>query len=269
MSGWVDYRVLVIAEPLSVLPRALGALPTPAAHVALTRASFEELLSGHDMGVVAFDAPTTERNAWLRDRVGRLRSPTVIVALPMGPLGHAPSLDSLGFVTTSLDLLGSTVAEHAPQQHNGASAILHCLLSFPGVRANPLVATVVERACRPLAPPRTVGELAREVGVAESTLRYHWEAALGRDLRPKTVLEISILLNAVAAAEAESMTRVARDLGVHRRTLERRAIRLLDMTLTAAAVAPREVLVQELLDRLVLPNLPTGSAAPIRRAKLQ
>jgi transposase-like protein len=184
-------------------------------------------------------------------------------------MGYGPSLAVPGFITTSLDLLGSTVAEHVLQRRDGANAIVRVLLSSPGVRANPLVATVVERACRPLAPPRTVGELARDVGVAESTLRYHWVAALGRHLKPKTVLGISILLNALAAAEWESMTRVARDLGVHRRTLERHAIRLLDMPLTAAAAAPREVLVRMLLDRIVLPNLPTGSAAPIRRAKLR
>lgn len=85
-------------------------------------------------------------------------------------------------------------------------------------------------------PPATVSELCRAAFASESVVRYHWNQVF--DFGLKDVLSWMVLLAALLDAPDGHWDRIARDVRVHRRTLERLSRRLTGLPLAEAARRP-------------------------------
>lgn len=115
------------------------------------------------------------------------------------------------------------------------------LVSEPSLR--PFVRETISRACglrndpagTPFVPEKSVGKLAREVGVATSTLRLCWREEVPLRCSLKEFLSWGVALWATRARALEDWTPVAEQLGLQRRTLERNLIRTAGCTLAEAA----------------------------------
>ena len=99
---------------------------------------------------------------------------------------------------------------------------------------SPVVRTAVRLVCSCESSCRTVRELSDRMGVAESTLRYHWSAAFDR-VSLKELMDWTTLLRVVRLRKNSGLTRAASLVGCHRRTLERVARRVAGMSLADAA----------------------------------
>lgn len=110
---------------------------------------------------------------------------------------------------------------------------------------SPTLVAALARALRRRPPLASVRSLAAEVDRDRRTVWHHWREAYGEkgDLTPKGFLDWVLLLRAaVARTPGTTWRRVARDVGVHTRTLRRVADRRLDATLDEVAeIAGRDV----------------------------
>lgn len=104
---------------------------------------------------------------------------------------------------------------------------------------SPTLVAALVRAARRRPPLTSVRELAAEVDRDRRTVWHHWRDAFEAetdDLTPKGFLDWVLVLRAGAAyVEGRSWKGVARELGVHTRTLRRVADRRLDATLDEMA----------------------------------
>jgi len=89
----------------------------------------------------------------------------------------------------------------------------------------PILRSAIRMLCRERPPPKSFGSMARGLGVAESTFRYHWKKQLP-DLHHKQIHDWAILIRAREHASRLGWRRAACWAGVHHRTLCRTAFRL-------------------------------------------
>ncbi len=88
-------------------------------------------------------------------------------------------------------------------------------------------------------PPRSIASFARSQRIARSTVHEYWVAAFGSDTTPAELLEWGKIMRAERSLRVSPVSRVALNLGLHRRTLERMVLRRLSLRLSEL---PRESL---------------------------
>lgn len=101
-------------------------------------------------------------------------------------------------------------------------------------RLSPVLGRALARAVRRRPPFPSVRALAAAVDRDRRTIWHHWRDAVGqrRDLTPKGFLDWILLLRAAVGGAVTTPWRlIARDLGIHARTLRRTAGRRLDVSL--------------------------------------
>jgi len=90
-------------------------------------------------------------------------------------------------------------------------------------------------------PPKNVAVLAGRVKVTPEVLTDHWRRVFPRSQSPKGLIGWVLLLRAVSAGQKANRQLVAMNLGIHPRTLERLAVRLVGVSLGEALQAQKLV----------------------------
>ena len=184
---------------------------------------------------------------WLRSAFGPLSPPCVVVAdLSVDCLRRLYPLRScrlqVVWTAEAEERLGEVLREFGKVSWGPMWRLGLGLVSDPSLR--PFVRETISRACglhndpaaTPFVPEKSVRNLAREVGVATSTLRLRWREQVPLRCSLKEFLSWAITLHCTRArARSKSWTPVAEQLGLQRRTLERNFIRTAGCTLAQAA----------------------------------
>lgn len=183
---------------------------------------------------------------WLRSAFGPLSPPCVVVAdLSVECLRRLYPLRScrlrVVWAAEVEDRLGEVVTEFGRVSWGPMWRFGLRLVSEPSLR--PFVRETISRACglnsdpggTPFVPEKSVGKLAREVGVATSTLRLCWREEVPLRCSLKEFLSWAVTLWGTRARALGSWTRVADQLRLQRRTLERNFLRTAGCTLAEAA----------------------------------
>ena len=183
---------------------------------------------------------------WLRSAFRPLTPPCVVVAdLSVDCLRRLYPLRSprlkVVWAAEAEDRLAGVLDEFGrvnwgPMWHLGLG-----LVSEPSLR--PFIKETISRACglrddpagTPFVPERSVGKLARDVGVATSTLRLCWREEVPLRCSLKEFLSWAVTLWGTRARALWDWTSVAARLELQRRTLERNFIRTAGCTLAEAA----------------------------------
>lgn len=219
--------ILLFAADAELLPEVLDELPADLVQVAVTWTSFVKHLSGAAVGVVAVRSlgePLLSATAAL---VRRTSSKVVVCSRDASPRDLSPVPDLiLGTIDQVEDLVRHLINRH---DDDAFAYLLDHLRSNLQDRSIASRAVNLLRSARP--PFRSVRELARALGMSDSVLHYHWTAAGMPDISLKQLLEVVLLLRAVEQRPSASWTRIAYLIGVHRRTLERIAVRRTSCTL--------------------------------------
>lgn len=209
------------------------------------------LARGHNSGVVALQTYTVEDVAWLREAVDRsLANPSCVVVAPLS-LSNLQCLRALGrdvfrvvWDEEANDRLASVLKEVMDEwRPDPLTCLGQKLLANPELR--PSMRTVVAAICHLsndvsfLSPPtRTVAELARLVYLSPATLCRYWKADVPLRCGPKRLLTWAALLWAVERCSQTKWDALAKQMGVGRRTLERRFFNLAGCTLAETARDP-------------------------------
>lgn len=212
------------------------------------------LARGSSPGIVALRKCSVADAAWLRDAVGQaLTIPSCVVVAPLG-LSNLQSLRALGrdifrvvWDEEADDRLACVLKEVMDEWCPDPLTWLgRKIVAAPGLR--PSLRTVVAEVCLlssevspPPPPKRTVAELARLVHLSPVTLCRYWKADVPLRCGPKRLLSWASLLWAVERRTQAKWDAVAGQMGVRRRTLERRCSGLADCTLARAARDPLRV----------------------------
>ena len=189
---------------------------------------------------------------WLRSAFGPLSPPCVVVAdLNVDCLRRLYPLrsGSLKIVWTdeAKGRLGEILQEFGRVSWGPMWRLGLRLVSEHSFR--PFVRETIIRACRlrrdpagaPFVPENSVGQLARTIGVAESTLRIYWKEEVPLRCSVKEFLSWSVTLWVVRARASHGWTAIAKQVGLKRRTLERSFIRMAGCTLAEAAEDPERI----------------------------
>ena len=184
---------------------------------------------------------------WLRSAFGPLSPPCVVVTeLSVDCLRRLYPLRSrrlkVVWAAEAEERLGEVLEEFGKVSWGPMSRLGLGLLSEPSLR--PFVRETISRACglhddptaTPFVPENSVGRLAREVGVAKSTLRLCWRKEVPLRCSLKEFLSWAVTLwGTRARASHDAWTPVVEQLGLQRRTLERNFLRTAGCTLAEAA----------------------------------
>jgi len=212
-------------------------LPSMDFEVALTRGAFEDSLQRTRIGLAVVKEDDFR---WL----GTLSTPGVhVVALTELSVRSAGALLEL---SPAYDVVWW---EEAParlrpllrrlQARDPSSLIRDCL--SVRVEGSPVLTRVLALLCDRArsAPISSVVHLSEALSVSPSTLRYYWSRRL-ESVPLKGLLSWLLLIRAAEKRGSLGWSRVAREFGIHRRTLERTAERLTGRTLSELA-GPGEV----------------------------
>ncbi len=93
----------------------------------------------------------------------------------------------------------------------------------------------------PVAPENSVGQLARQVDLAPSTLSRYWREEVPLRCNLKEFVSWAVLLWALRRRSRDGWGAIAAQAGLRRRTLERNFFRMAGCTLAAAAEDPNRV----------------------------
>lgn len=107
--------------------------------------------------------------------------------------------------------------------------------------SSPLVARAITKICAEGGPPKSVSELANNLKVAPSTLRYHWYSCFGRGFHPKELIDWAMLLTALlprCSGGRHKQAVLASHVPVHLRTLQRQSRRLTGKSLRELQASP-------------------------------
>lgn len=182
---------------------------------------------------------------WLRSAFGPLSPPCVVVAdLSVDCLRRLYPLRScrlkVVWAAEAEDRLGEVLTEFGKVSWGPMWRLGLGLVSEPSLR--PFIRETISRACglhndpaTPFVPEKSVGKLAREIGVATSTLRLRWREEVPLRCSLKEFLSWAVTLWGTRARAMQAWTPVAEQLGLPRRTLERNFIRTAGCTLAEAA----------------------------------
>lgn len=126
---------------------------------------------------------------------------------------------------------------------------------------SPTLVAALARAVRRRPPLTSVGTLAAEVDRDRRTLWHHWRDAIRErsDLTPKGFLDWILLLRAASGkTDGTPWRRVARDLGVHTRTIRRVADRRLQASLDRLTTGDREAFFRAFDEEVMHPLAASG-----------
>jgi hypothetical protein len=220
---------------IAVLHLDDGDLPTDAATIPgeyVAVRSLEALTRIADSAVcllvVARSGGCLERETLLRIRRGFPTKPLLLLV----PLSPSCVDIVVPFLT---DRLASIVWDAQPPEAL-QEALCRALHSDPlrefhrfvhgTVHPSAVVSNVFRLVCLEPRPPSSVRALAERIGVAESTLRYHWAMHFPAP-RLRELIQWSLFLRGVTEAERANRLSASRIAGVHIRTLQRMSRRLL------------------------------------------
>ncbi len=211
---------------------------------------------------------------WLRSAFRPLSPPCVVVAdLSVDCLRRLDPLRScrlkVVWTAEAEDRLGEVLGEFGRVSWGPMWRLGLGLVSEPSLK--PFVKETIRRACglrndpagTPFVPEKSVGKLAREVGVATSTLRLCWREEVPLRCSLKEFLSWAVTLWGTRARALEEWTPLAKRLGLQRRSLERNFLRTAGCTLAEAAEDSERVVgrFNEWVDSVWEPHSGDGSGA--------
>ena len=229
--------------------RIEGLLANTALHSTQSRDEFQTLVAATDVGIAGMRRCLDSDVAWLRSVFSHgLARPSCIVVTPLSlaRLQRLRAAESPRFhvvwaeeasdrLTPTLGRLN--VLHRDPLRLLGRRILWTDSLHWSMVKA-------VERICRLSdhwrsgPPPKSVGDLARDINLPAETLRRYWKENLPLRCRPKQLLSWALLMWAVRQHPNARWDAIADQAGVRRRTLERHSVRLAECTLSATSRDP-------------------------------
>ena len=218
-----------------------------------SRATFSVLLRDRrGLGVVGMDGCSSEEAAWLGSVVTQLQAGQSLVVVAPRSLSFLKCFRALGQVvvwvawdTVAGEQLASFLGQIGNGRRNPLKSLGRRILAVRPLR--PALYTAVTEICRLSSdagagpPKKSVSEVARLVGLSPATLCRYWKAEVPLRCGPKRLLGWSGLLWALEQRSVAKWDVVASQMGLRRRTLERRYRGLAGCTLGEAARDPAVV----------------------------
>lgn len=222
-----------------------------------SRETFSALLRDQrGLGVVGMDGCSPEDAEWLRSVVTQLQAGQSLVVVAPLSLSYLKCFQALGQVVFWVvwdAVAGEQLASFLGHIGNGRrrdplKSLGRRILAVRQLR--PALYTAVTEVCQlssdagPEPPLKSVSEVARLVYLSPATLCRYWKAEVPLRCGPKRLLGWSGLLWALEQRSVAKWDAVASQMGLQRRTLERRCRSLAGCTLGEAARDPALVLAE-------------------------
>ena len=257
-------------------------LADTALHSTRSREEFQEAVAATDVGIAGMRRCLESDVAWLRSVFSQgLARPSCIVVTPLSlaRLQRLRAAESPRFhvvwAEEAYDRLRPALSRlnvwhRDPLRLLGRRILWTESLHWSTVRA-------VERICRlsdpwrSSPPPKSVGDLTRDIDLPAETFRRYWRENMPLRCRPKQLLSWALLIWAVRQRPKVRWEAIAAQAGVRRRTLERHSVRLARCTLSAASRDPGLIRrrfrawvaqVAEVSRPVVVPPLPPATRRP-------
>lgn len=199
------------------------------------RDAFEVELPMHRCGVACLRRLDGHDMTWLTALSRRFAHAPVVVVTPLCPDAVAAMATLPGGAPPFVwaENVAVRLAQAVPEQVERDPVQQLVTIVRADLPMSPVVHSALRRLMKARPPVTGVRVLAEALAVPRETLYAHWRAAFGGGLTPKEFMEWVLILRALSSG-GRTTVRMAAEVGVDKRTLERICGRRLGLTPVAA-----------------------------------